>query len=278
MPKLKVAIIQIAVSKNKLQNISAVEDYLQHIEKEKVHMAVLPEMFNCPYDPSNFPVYAEEEGGACWQLLSKLAGCFKIYLVAGSMPESDSCGHIYNTSYVFDRQGKQIAKHRKVHLFDIDVEGGQYFKESDTLVPGSEVTTFDTDFGKLGLCICYDIRFPEMFRLMVNEGAKLVIVPAAFNMTTGPAHWELLFRTRAVDNQVYMIGAAPARDSEASYISWGHYIIIDPWGKMIAQMDEREGYIIQELDLAQVINVRKELPLLEHRRKDLYRVENLKKV
>ena len=129
------------------------------------------------------------------------------------------------------RNGHQIGKHRKMHLFDIDVKGGQYFKESDTLTPGDQVTVFDTEFGKMGLCICYDFRFPELARLMVDEGAQVIIVPAAFNMTTGPLHWELMFRQRAVDNQVYTIGAAPARDLNAGYHSWGHSIAVSPWGE-----------------------------------------------
>ena len=115
------------------------------------------------------------------------------YVVAGTIPELERT-HVYNTSYVFDRKGKRVAKHRKMHLFDIDVEGGQYFKESDVLSPGRDVTVFDTEFCKIGLGICYDIRFPELSRLMVLEGAEVIIFPAAFNMTTGPAHWELNFR------------------------------------------------------------------------------------
>lgn len=125
--------------------------------------------------------------GDTWEKCSRLAAEHGIYLVAGSMPERDEAGNIYNTSYVFDRNGHQIGKHRKMHLFDIDVKGGQYFKESDTLTPGDQVTVFDTEFGKMGLCICYDFRFPELARLMVDEGAQVIIVPAAFNMTTGPS-------------------------------------------------------------------------------------------
>ena len=157
-----------------------------------------------------------------------------------------------------------------MHLFDIDVKGGQYFKESDTLTPGDQVTVFDTEFGKMGLCICYDFRFPELARLMVDEGAQVIIVPAAFNMTTGPLHWELMFRQRAVDNQVYTIGAAPARDLNAGYHSWGHSIAADPWGKVLMEMEEKPDVEIVELDLDEVKKVREQLPLLKHRRGDIY--------
>ena len=152
--------------------------------------------------------------------MSDYARKYHIYLIAGSMPEADDVGKVYNTSYIFDRDGKQIGKHRKAHLFDINVKNGQHFKESDTLTSGDHATVFDTEFGKMGVMICYDIRFPEFARTMALDGARMIFVPAAFNMTTGPAHWELTFRARALDNQIYMLGCAPARDIQAGYISW----------------------------------------------------------
>lgn len=267
---IKVAIIQMPVVQEKTMNIEKVKEYLQKVADQNIDLAVLPEMFNCPYQTQNFPIYAEEEREASWQMLSDMAVSYGIYLAAGSMPEKDQESRVYNTAYVFDRQGQQIAKHRKMHLFDINVCGGQYFKESDTLSAGDQVTVFDTEFGRMGLCICYDFRFPELARLMVNKGAKVILVPAAFNMTTGPVHWEIMFRQRAVDNQVFTIGAAPAREETSSYISWGHSIVVDPWGKVLVQLDEKEGCIISTLDLNEVDKVRKELPLLVHRRSDIY--------
>ena len=188
------------------------------------------------------------------------------------MPEKDAEGNVYNTSYIFDREGKQIGKHRKVHLFDIDIKGGQTFKESDTLTAGDSDTVFDTEFGKIGVMLCFDIRFPELSRMMVNDGAKVIFVPAAFNMTTGPAHWELSFRTRALDNQIYMVGCAPARDVSAGYISWGHSIVTDPWGRVIDMLDEKKGILLAELDMDYEEQVREELPLLKSRRKDMYKL------
>ncbi|WP_368294516.1 carbon-nitrogen hydrolase family protein [Dehalobacter sp. TBBPA1] len=272
MSIVRAAALQLQVSPDKMENFNRLRQHLDSLAKGNVDLVILPEMFNCPYQTSLFPDYAEEEGGACWQKLSSLAAQYKMYLVAGSMPERDPENKIYNTSYVFDRQGRQIGKHRKVHLFDIEIEGGQQFRESDTLSPGNKITVFDTEFGTMGICICYDLRFPELARLMVDQGAKIIIVPGAFNMTTGPAHWEILFRTRSVDNQVFMVGAAPARDAEAGYTSWGHTIMVGPWGNVLQQMDEREGCIIQDLDLAEVAKVRRELPLLAQRRSDLYQL------
>nr|WP_294677385.1 carbon-nitrogen hydrolase family protein [uncultured Blautia sp.] len=270
MKKIQTVIFQTHVYKDKAENLEQMAELLRSPEAAGADLAVFPEMFICPYENSAFPVYAEPEGGEAWQKCAQMAAEQGIYLVAGSMPERDGKGRIYNTSYIFDRRGNQIGKHRKMHLFDIDIRGGQYFKESDTLTPGDQVTVFDTEFGKLGLCICYDFRFPELARLMVDKGAEVIIVPAAFNMTTGPLHWELMFRQRAVDNQVYTIGAAPARDMEAGYRSWGHSLVADPWGKVLMEMDEKPGIRRVEIDLSQVKRVREELPLLAHRRKDLY--------
>ena len=271
----KVAAIQMPTVPDKMENLRAAERYLERLAEEKPDFVLLPEMFCCPYQTQNFPVYAEEEGGPAWEMMAGLAKACGIYLIAGSMPERDAQGNIFNTSYVFDRQGRQIGKHRKAHLFDIDVKGGQQFKESDTLTPGNRDTVFDTEFGKMGVCICYDIRFPEMLRMMVNDGARMVFVPAAFNMTTGPAHWEISFRVRALDNQIYMLGCAPVRDPSTGYTSWGHSILTDPWGRVVKELDEKEGILLETIDLEYEDAVRQQLPLLKHRRQDLYRLEKV---
>ena len=272
MEKIKIAAIQMPTVADKMENVRTVKTYLEKIKDENPDFVILPEMFCCPYQTENFPIYAEEEGGPIWQQLSAYAKQYGVYLIGGSMPEKDAEGNVYNTCYVFDREGKQIGKHRKVHLFDIDVKGGQTFKESDTLTAGDSDTVFDTEFGKIGVMLCFDIRFPELSRMMVNDGARIVFVPAAFNMTTGPAHWELSFRTRALDNQIYMVGCAPARDVSAGYISWGHSIVTDPWGRVTGMLDENEGILLAELDMDYEEQVREELPLLKSRRKDIYQL------
>lgn len=272
MEKIKIAAIQMPTVADKMENVRTVKAYLEKIRDENPDFVILPEMFCCPYQTENFPIYAEKEGGPVWQQLSAYAKQYGVYLIGGSMPEKDAEGNVYNTCYVFDREGKQIGKHRKVHLFDIDVKGGQTFKESDTLTAGDSDTVFDTEFGKMGVMLCFDIRFPELSRMMVNDGARIVFVPAAFNMTTGPAHWELSFRTRALDNQIYMVGCAPARDVSAGYISWGHSIVTDPWGRVTGMLDENEGILLAELDMDYEEQVREELPLLKSRRKDIYQL------
>ena len=271
--KVKIAQIQAHVYEEKSKNLEELERNLKRIKDENIDLVTLGEMFNCPYQTPCFPVYAEMEQGETWQRLSALAKKYQIYLSAGSVPEKDKEGHVYNTAYVFDRQGNQIAKHRKVHLFDIAVKGGQCYQESATLTAGDQITVFDTEFGKMGICICFDCRFPEIVRLMTLQGARTILVPAAFNMTTGPAHWELMFRGRAVDNQCYMIGTSDARDEQAGYISWGHSLVVSPWGDVVTQMDEKPGIQITEIDLDRVDAIREQLPLLSARRMDLYELK-----
>ncbi|WP_300330637.1 carbon-nitrogen hydrolase family protein [Fusobacterium sp.] len=267
---MKVCLLQSKVYEEKEITFKNIMDKLEKIKDEKIDILVLPEMFNCPYKTSNFPIYAEEENGKTYNFLSSISKKLNCYVVGGSIPEKDVENRIYNTTFIFDRKGNQIGKHRKVHLFDIEVEGGQSFKESETLTSGNKITTFESEYGIIGVAICYDFRFPEISRIMVDKGAKIIIVPAAFNMTTGPAHWEILFRTRAMDNQVYTIGVSPARDLTSCYTSYGNSLIVSPWGDVIRRLDEKESVIVEELNLEKVDKVRNELPLLKHRRKDVY--------
>ncbi len=265
----KIGVCQLNVVENKEDNIRKAEEMIREAAANDSDLVVLPEMFNCPYENKYFPLYAEEYPGKTTFMLSKVAKELGIYIVGGSIPERDG-ETVYNTAYIFDKKGDLIGKHRKMHLFDIDVEGGIRFKESDSLGYGKEVTVVDTEYCHIGVAICYDMRFPELMRLMAIEGAEIIIVPAAFNMTTGPVHWELTARTRALDNQVYFVAASPARDMEASYHAYGHSCVVDPWGKVISQADEKEGIIYGEVDLDMVKKIRKELPLLQHRRSDIY--------
>ena len=268
---MRLAMIQMNVVHDKGQNLAHARELLVRAARSGIDLAVLPEMFCCPYSNRFFRAYGEEEGGPAWTLLSQTARELQIYLVGGSMPEL-SGGKVYNTSYVFDREGRQIAKHRKAHLFDIDVEGGQRFRESDTLTPGDRATVFDTEFGKMGLCICFDFRFQELAKVMADRGAQLILVPAAFNMTTGPAHWELLFRQRAVDNQCFTVGVSPARDETAGYVAYGNSIAVDPWGTVLCRAGAEEAILCTDLDLTRIDNVRAQLPILSARRTDLYEV------
>lgn len=264
---MKLAQIQMHVTADKAANLRHAEDLLRSVRG--ADMAILPEMFCCPYDNGCFRAYGEAAGGAAYQMLSRAAAENHLWVVGGSIPELDG-GRVYNTSYVFAPDGRCAARHRKIHLFDIDVDGGQRFRESDTLTAGDDVTVFDTPWGKMGLCICFDLRFQELSRLMTLAGAQVLLVPAAFNMTTGPAHWELLLRQRAVDNQCFTVGAAPARDEAASYVAWGHSLICDPWGTVLHECGSGEETAVVDLDLSRVDAVRQQLPILSARRTDIY--------
>lgn len=266
---MKTAIIQMSGGKNKAQNLQKAEKFVKEAAANGTDIAVLPEMFCCEYKNSAFIENKEPAGGLVHSTLARLAKDNHIYLVGGSMPEEDG-EKIYNTSFVFDRSGNQIARHRKMHLFDIRVDGGQSFCESDTFSAGEDITVFDTEFGKMGLIICFDIRFPELTRLEAFKGAQAVFVPAAFNMTTGPAHWELSFRARALDNQVFMVGCAPARDENAFYVSYANSIVTGPWGNVLAQAGAGEEMLYAELNLSEIPSVRRQLPLLSARRTDIY--------
>ncbi len=267
--KIKIAQFQMPVIDDKNTNIKTVKDWCRKIKNEQIDFVCLPEMFNCPYDTSRFLQYAERDKGVTWQALSSLAKKYAFYIIGGSIPEL-SHGKCYNTTYIFDREGKQIGKYRKMHLFDIDIKNGQKFMESDTLLAGNKITVVDTEFGKIGIAICYDIRFSELIRLIALSGAEMIFIPAAFNMTTGPAHWELLFRSRALDNQVYLFGTASAQNMDALYQSYGHSIAVSPWGEIIKQLKYNKGILINTVDRIYLHEIRMQLPLLMHRRSDVY--------
>lgn len=184
------------------------------------------------------------------------------------MPETKK---YFNTSLVFSPEGRLIATHRKMHLFDIDIPGKITFKESDVLSPGNKVTIFDLpEYGKIGLAICYDVRFPELAMIAARKGAFILVYPGAFNTTTGPMHWSLQARARAMDNQVYVAMCSPARDTNASYHAWGHSMVVDPNAEVMAEADENETIIYADLDGAKIDETRKGIPIYTQRRFDVY--------
>jgi omega-amidase len=270
---ITLAICQVAVTSDKALNIRKAETMIREAAKVNCQIAILPEMFNCPYEVELFTQYAElYPEGDTFKMLSQTAAKEGIVVVGGSVPEKNEDGNIYNSSFIFNEQGSLLGRHRKLHLFDVDIKDGTVFKESSILSPGQEMTVVKAAGLTLGIGICYDIRFPELSRLMTLAGAQLLIFPAAFGMTTGPMHWELLMRSRAIDNQVFVVGAAPAKLSGAPYQAYGHSIVVDPWGKVLSMAASEETMLVVEIDLAVINQVRAELPLLRHRRTDLYNV------
>ncbi|MDO8686263.1 MAG: carbon-nitrogen hydrolase family protein [Clostridiales bacterium] len=279
--RISLALCQMKVVKNKISNIEKAVSMLETAASRGAEIAVLPEMFNCPYDISYFREYSEIDpikltapenhnaNSVTICAISEAARRLSITVVAGSIPENDN-NRIYNTCFVFDSEGRIIAKHRKIHLFDIDMPEKITFKESAVLSPGNTLGLFDTDFCKAGVMICYDMRFPELMRQYALAGAEVVFVPAAFNMVTGPAHWKLTIRARALDNQIYVAAVSPSRDISTSYIAYGHSMLAGPCGDTVATLKEDEGILFSEINMEKIKEIRNQLPLLKHRREDVY--------
>ena len=265
---------------DKAANLKHARSKVLEAAKAGASMIVLPECFNSPYGCQYFPEYAEtvlpsppsEDKSPSWHMLSSVAAETKTYLIGGSIPEFvPETKKYFNTSFVFSPTGQLLATHRKTHLFDIDIPGKIKFKESDVLSPGNKVTIVDLpDYGKIGLAICYDVRFPELAMIAARKGAFMCVYPGAFNTTTGPMHWTLQARARAMDNQVYVAMCSPARDTEATYHAFGHSMVVNPNAEVISEADEKEAIIYAELDGAKIEETRKGIPLYTQRRFDVY--------
>uniref|UniRef100_UPI00398EEE06 omega-amidase NIT2 isoform X1 n=2 Tax=Pristiophorus japonicus TaxID=55135 RepID=UPI00398EEE06 len=273
--KFRLALIQLKVSPLKASNHSKVRTLVKEATVKGAKIVALPECFNSPYGTNYFPEYAEKIPGESTQVLSEIAKENRIYLIGGSIPEEDG-GKFYNACTVFAPDGSMLLKYRKIHLFDIDVPGKIHFQESETLSPGNSLCTFDTPYCKTGIGICYDLRFPELAQIYTQQGCQLLVYPGAFNMTTGPAHWELLQRARAVDNQIYVAGVSPAQNEKNSYVAWGHSTIVNPWGEIVTKAGTDETIIYGDIDLKYLSDVRQQIPVLKQKRHDLYSVQSMK--
>lgn len=281
---IRLACIQLASGTDKAKNLAHARDKVLEASKPpySASVVVLPECFNSPYGTGFFPQYAEtvlpspptESSAPSWHALSAMAREAGVFLVGGSIPERDPSdpSRLYNTSLVFSPEGKLLATHRKMHLFDIDIPGGITFRESDSLSPGNKLTVVELEgLGRIGLAICYDVRFPELATIAARKyGCFALVYPGAFNLTTGPLHWLLLARARAVDNQVYVAMCSPARDMNASYHAYGHSAIVDPMARVLAEAEEGEEIIVAELKNDDIVAARRGIPLETQRRFDVY--------
>ncbi|MDD4200726.1 MAG: carbon-nitrogen hydrolase family protein [Eubacteriales bacterium] len=273
----KLALCQISGSDNKDMNIAKADRYIREAAAEGAQVISIPEMWNCPYSNEYFRKYAEPAHGRSVTFMKDVAAELGIYLIGGTIPElegpeesSDGQEHVYNTCFCFGPDGGIIGKHRKVHLFDIDVKGKFRFMESETLTAGDDMTVIDTEYCKIGVAVCYDVRFPDWFMKMALAGAQLIVLPAAFNTTTGPVHWDVTMQARAVDNQLYIAANAPARDEKGIFKAYGHSCIVDPWAQFVAKAGAQECIIYGDIDPEKVSSIRQQLPLLKHRRPELY--------
>ncbi|XP_062537035.1 omega-amidase NIT2-like [Armigeres subalbatus] len=268
---IKIALIQLKIAVPKEKALKNAVDLIRIAKKEKgANVVVLPESLNCPYSERNFMANAEEiPQGETSQALSKAARDFGVFVVGGSIVEK-CCGKLYNTCTVWGPDGELVAKHREVHLCNTNIPGKLEMEESKVFTAGDSYTTFCVGETKIGLGICWDIRFPEFANAYRKKGCDLLIYPAVYDVYTGELHWELLARSRALDNQVFVALCAPARDSHAELIPYGHSMVVDPWGRVIQKGTDFQEIVVADLVLRTLPEVRGQIPVLKQKRDDLY--------
>jgi predicted amidohydrolase len=279
MSKLRIALVQMLVGANKAQNLATASSFVAKAKQGGAELVVLPECFNCPYGTSFFPEYAESltPGNASFDCMAEAARSNGVWLVAGSVPEQfvapNSEKKLFNSSMIFSPRGELVAVHRKIHLFRINTEAVK-FDEGEVLTAGDTPTVVSVNNDvTCGVGICFDIRFPQLALEYVRQGTSFLVYPGAFNMVTGPVHWELLAKARAVDCQQFVLLCSPARDDTASYVAWGHSMVVDPWGTVLAEAGVGEELVFATMDFSTVASTRQRVPALKGTRTDLYAME-----
>jgi len=265
--KFLAAAVQMLAGDDKAANLAEAERWIRAAVARGAQVVALPEVFLWRGDKKREREFAEPIPGPASGVLAGWARELGIYLLGGSMLEEISGSpKAYNTSLFFDPSGKLLASYRKIHLFDVDLANGVSARESDTRAFGDGIVVAQTGLCDMGLSVCYDLRFPELYRALVAKGAQLIFVPSAFTAYTGQAHWETLLRARAIENQVYIIAPDQFGKSPNSFETHGHSMIVDPWGKVIAVLPDGPGIVMAEIDLDYLTKIRAELPALDHRK------------
>ena len=274
---LIVAAVQLQPSDSIERNLNNSAKLIQSAADQGAQLVVLPENF-AHLGRNDFAAIGLAESqpqGLVRQFLSDQAALYGLWLVAGTVPISDpqQSTKPYARCLLFDPQGNQSSAYDKIHLFDVELdrsglknEQQSAYRESDNFSSGSEVVVAQTDLGCLGMTVCYDLRFPELYRQLADLGAQIVTVPAAFTAATGRDHWLLLLRARAVENQVFVIGANMVDRDHPRRALWGGSVIIDPWGKILASLDDQPGVAVAEIDLNRIDEIRAKMPVAEHRK------------
>lgn len=267
----RVAAIQMNSGPDRAANVARAVALLHEAADAGADIAALPEEFSFLGDDADIPAHAEPLDGPTITAVADVARERDMHVLAGSIIEQiDGSDKVYNTSVLLGPAGEVVACYRKIHLFDIDVAGQVTARESATKEPGTEIVTAKLPWATVGMTVCYDLRFPELFRTLTLEGAELIFVPAAFAMFTGKDHWEVLLRARAIENTAFVV--APAQiGSSPGFRSFGSTMIVDPWGTVVARAPERDAVVVADIDPADLHRVRKAIPSLQHRRPDLYR-------
>lgn len=264
---LTVGLVQINSRSDKAHNLARVEELVAQAAHLGAQLVALPEYVTYLGPKDRYPEVAEPIPGPTTERFAALARSHGIYLLGGSILElSEEPGRYYNTSTLFDPDGNLIARYRKIHLFDVAMGREVAFRESELIKPGSEVVTARVFGCTVGLSVCYDLRFPELYRALADAGAQVLFVPAAFTMFTGKDHWEVLLRARAIENQCFVVAPAQVGRFEPDGWSYGRSLVVDPWGLVVARASDVEGVVVARLDLDLVRRVREQLPALAHRR------------
>lgn len=266
----KVAAIQMASGPNIKANLAEAEKLISIAVQQDAKLVVLPENFAIMGMSEMDKVgVAEKLGdGPIQNFLSDQARKHKIWLVGGTIPmASDDVGRVYGACLLYNDSGEMVANYNKIHLFDVTIEASnESYNESQTTVPGDDVVVVDTPFGKMGIAVCYDLRFPELFRTMADAGMEICVIPSAFTSMTGKAHWESLLRARAIENLCFVIAAAQGGYHVNGRETHGDSMIIDPWGMILNRLPHGTGVVVSEIDMTMLSRTRKSFPVLEHRR------------
>lgn len=267
---MRVAVVQMNSRDDKPANLAKAEALLAEAAARGAELVVLPELWSYLGPKDRHARVAEPIPGPTSDFLGGIARRHRLWLVAGSYLEAVADQpRLFNTCLVLSPAGEIVARYRKLHLFDVDV-GGHSYRESATMAAGGEVVATELNGVKVGLTICYDLRFPEIYRRLAVGGAKIITVPSAFTRETGKDHWEVLLRSRAIENQVFILAAAQVGSHPPGRACYGNALIADLWGVVLARAGYQECVVTAELDLEYLEQVRKELPSLEHRRTDLF--------
>jgi deaminated glutathione amidase len=269
---MRAAAVQLNSNDDKERNLAIAERLVREAAAERAELVVLPEKFNLLGSPDDLVAGAETLEGPTLTWAGALSRELGIWLVAGSIVEKvEHEPKLRNTSALIGPDGVVHAAYRKIHMFDVEVEGMVY-RESDVEEPGEEIVVAEADTLSLGLAVCYDLRFAELFRIMAVRGARAFSLPSAFTVPTGRAHWEVLVRARAIENQAFVLAAGQVGDHPPDHSSYGHSMIVDPWGEVLAgASDEPECAVVADLDLERQDEIRRKLPSLANRRPDAYR-------